>query len=70
MKAFGFSENERKDIFCIIALLIHLGNIKFVEIGDGSIAIDVENEGREEKFLLFFHFQQNIKTSVVTIYGR
>ena len=44
--AIGFSEDEKNEIFKIVALLIHLGNINFKQSnGDGFSEVDAEDEG-------------------------
>ncbi|KAL0127030.1 hypothetical protein PUN28_005397 [Cardiocondyla obscurior] len=47
MDMLGFTEDQKKDIFLILSLLIHMGNIQFVQ-EDDHCEIDVNNQQSRE----------------------
>lgn len=42
LDVLGFKSDQKKNIFQVLALLIHMGNIKFVKNGE-TCAIDLNN---------------------------
>jgi len=43
MDMLGFTENQKKDIFLVLSLLIHMGDIRFVQ-EDDHCRIDIDNQ--------------------------
>lgn len=44
MDVLGFKEDQKNHIFQVLALLIHMGNIKFAKNGDVCV-IDLDDQG-------------------------
>ncbi|KAG7207440.1 hypothetical protein KM043_009083 [Ampulex compressa] len=49
MQALGFQARERKDIYLVLALLIHMGDIQFIQ-EDENCRIDLSTERSREAF--------------------